>query len=409
MERQSFTETLASLLPKGWTIGETTPAHVGFIPGHRSMFTPDSPYGGLKDMLKARHGLESTIKQAEGRNLDATEQSAMRTARAAIGDLTAEIEKVQAKNTSGIFAHGEVSEPQRAAMLKPLLDYVKFGTPIQATDDKWHTDTTGNNAIIPTNILDLLRAYTSSDPFALAGATIYQTDNIEPLRKPVILPGADPATFNEGATSTDSAPASIDSFTFNGTKYSRLVKVSEEMLLSTDVDLANEITSELGASVARAFSSAITSAMMSAFYTNSDTFVANGADALECVLNLIAALPPRWDGPGVCFMGSRESLKVLRNVRASTSGTPLFEPATSTILSRKYVVNDDLDRLVFGNFTAGAFIRKSPYFLQRLVEAYASTGEVGFRATQWLDQHFLAEIAEADQPLYYASLETEGS
>ena len=71
----------------------------------------------------------------------------------------------------------------------------------------------GLAAAIPTEVLNSLAAYFRNDAFALAGATIYQTDNTTPLVKPLVSAGSDFDTFNEGQSATDSHPMEVDSFT----------------------------------------------------------------------------------------------------------------------------------------------------------------------------------------------------
>jgi len=268
----------------------------------------------------------------------------------------------------------------------------------------------GLAAAIPTAILDAMRSYFLNDPFRLAGSTIYNTENTDPLIKPIISAGSDADTFVEGQSATDSKPFQADSFTFGGTKYSRLVKVSEEALMNVAMDLPGEILAELAASVANTFSGAITTALTLALQSNSNCLVSFGADHYEAVLNLIAAVPPRFETDTNCFMGSRSMLKSIRNTRASGSGDPLFDPTTGLVMNRRFIVNDSLTRLVYGNWAAGSFVRKSPFFLQRLIEAYHTEGAVGFKATQYLDSKFLASVsAVTTQPLYFTHLDVAGS
>jgi HK97 family phage major capsid protein len=151
--------------------------------------------------------------------------------------------------------------------------------------------------------------------------------------------------------------------------------------------------------------------MEAAFHTNSATLVDSGSsDPYYSAIALIDAVPPRFAGPDNVFMGSRAMRTLLRNARASGSGQPLLNPVDDTILGHKYVINDNCTRLAYGNFAAGVFIRKTPFFLQVLLEAFTATGERGFKATQWLDQHFLAEkTAVTTQPLFYTHLDVAGS
>jgi HK97 family phage major capsid protein len=267
----------------------------------------------------------------------------------------------------------------------------------------------GLQTSVPVTILDPLRAYFAPDSFRQAGSTLYLTEDTAPLVKPIISAGVDPDAMAEGAQSTESHPFAADSFTFHGQKFSRLVKVSEEALMNVAMDLPTEILNELASSVVDGFTKTCTTALVAALQSNSSTYVDDGADAYDAILSLMAAVPLRFEDPSNCFMLSKADLKIIRNTR-STTGKPLFDAEGDTILGRRYVINPNLTRVVYGNWGAGAFIRKSPFFLMRLLELYSQQGEQGFRATQYLDQKFLASVSSVTvQPLYYTNLETEGS
>jgi HK97 family phage major capsid protein len=273
---------------------------------------------------------------------------------------------------------------------------------ITASDDALIIGSGGLSGTIPTSIMDRLSTYFQADPFQQAGATILQT----------ISAGAAPDAFSEGQSSTDSHPMAVDtSLVFGGTKYSRLVKCSEEALLNSSLNLPGEITAELAAAVANGFTAVNTTALITALHSNSATLVDAGSnDPYHSVLALINAVPPRFDDGTACFMGSRAMKLIISDARAEGTGAPLLNPVDNTILGKRFVVNDSLTRLVYGNWRAGAYVRKSPYFLQILLEAYAATGERGFKATQWVDSKFVASVSGVSvQPLYYTHLDTAGS
>ena len=284
------------------------------------------------------------------------------------------------------------------------------GQEIVATDSPLYIGSGGLSSTVPTSVIESLPTYFVLDSFARAGATVYQTEDTNPLTKPIISAGAAPSTYSEGTSSTDSNPFQVDSFTFHGTKYSRLVKASEESLMNSALDLPGEITSELSASVVNAFTAAISTALMVALDGNPAVFVDSGSNDPYYSLNaLINAVPPRFDTPQNAFMGSRASRLLISNAR-DNYGRPLFDPVTNTVLGKPYIVNDNLTRVVYGSWRDGCFVRKSPFFLQRLLEAYSDDGEQGFRATQWLDSKFLASVtAVTTQPLFFTHLETAGS
>ena len=86
---------------------------------------------------------------------------------------------------------------------------------------------------------------------------------------------------------------------------------------------------------------------------------------------------------------------------------PFFNPETNQIFGKTAVLNDNLTggQVVYGSWVDGAFVRKSPFILLRLQELYSAQGLIGFKATQFLDQHFLAELTGVTvQPLHYTIL-----
>jgi HK97 family phage major capsid protein len=304
-----------------------------------------------------------------------------------------------------------VLDPNMAERLIEDLSAFYRGQEITATDTPLQIGSGGLSSVIQTLVLAALPTYYNLDSFALAGSTNIPSENTTPLVLPVISAGAAPDAFSEGASSIDSHPFQVDSFTFHGQKYSREVKATEEALMNAALNLPGAITDELTAAVATGFTSVITTALVAALQSNSGTLVDSGSsDPYYSAVALIDSVPPRFANPQNCFMGSRAMRTILRNARASGSGQPLLNPVDDTILGRRFIINDNLTRLVYGNFSAGVWIRKSPFFLQILLEAYASSGERGFKATQWLDQHFLAEkTAVTTQPLFYTHLDVAGS
>jgi HK97 family phage major capsid protein len=329
---------------------------------------------------------------------------------------------------------GEGSSPEQswgfrpAAAVKPsapvsassVADLNRFGTEmqsymrggIQALSTPIHVGTGAGvesvGVTIPTTILNALAAYGNVDSFALAGARQIGTEDTNPLTLPVISSGAATSTFAEGASAVDSQPFNLDSFTFGGTKYSRLVKASEEALMNSAIDLSGTITDELANGVASTFTAAITTALLTALTGNANVLVAEGSnDIYKTLGSLLHAIPTRFAGPTNKWMLSRATLAKVKDLRADGSGVPLFDPVSGQIFARDVILNDSLSggQVVYGEWSAGAYVRKTPFRIQRLVEAFASTGEIGFKATQWLDSKFLASLAGVtNQPLFYTVL-----
>lgn len=261
---------------------------------------------------------------------------------------------------------------------------------------------------IPTSVLDAIAAYRNVDSFALAGARILQTPDTNALTLPVISSGPAASSFTEGQSATESAPFELDGFTLGGTKYSRLVKASEESLMNSSIPLAQTIVAELASGIAQTFTAAITTALLAALNDNASVLVAKGSnDTYTTLLSLLHSIPPRFAAPTNKWMVSRETLSLIKDARATSAGTPFFSAESGQIFGRDSVVNDSLTAgvVVFGDWQNGVVIRKSPFGLLRLNEAFASEGKVGFKGTQWLDQGFLCELSDvAVQPLYFTKL-----
>jgi HK97 family phage major capsid protein len=267
----------------------------------------------------------------------------------------------------------------------------------------------GLSMAIPVSVLNSTQTYIQNDAFQLAGATIIGTEDTNPLVKPIISAGDDPDTFVEGQSATESKPMDVEAFTFRGTKYARLTKVSEELLMNSALDLAPEILSELLASLANKFTKDATTALVTALQSNSDCFVGSGLDNYDAVLSLTLAVPPRFASPSNVFMLSRADLRRIKDSRDSQN-RPLFDATSNTLAGYGIVINDNLTRIVFGNWAAGAYLRKGPTILLRLNEAYHSTGDIGFKITGYVDSKFMASVSAVEaQPLFFTNIETAGS
>ena len=382
----------------------------------------------LNTAIAAKRGLNKTEQEQHDNNVAAIDalnkQIDLHEEGAVLGD---------PDTMSGPSPYGRVmasAEPswglRPAASVKPSasvsasVDLNRFGTEmqaymrggIQALSTPIHVGTGAGvesvGVTIPTSILNALAAYGNVDSFALAGARQIGTEDTNPLTLPVVSSGATASTFAEGASAVDSQPFNLDSFTFGGVKYSRLVKASEEALMNSAIDLSGTIVDELANGVASTFTAATTAALLTALTGNSNVLVAEGSnDIYKTLGSLLHAIPTRFVGPSNKWMLSRATLAKVKDVRAEGSGVPLFDPVANQIFGRDIVLNDSLSggQVIHGEWSAGAYVRKTPFRIQRLVEAFASTGEIGFKATQWLDSKFLASLAGVtNQPLFYTVL-----
>jgi HK97 family phage major capsid protein len=273
---------------------------------------------------------------------------------------------------------------------------------------------------VPVEVLPYLPSYYNLDSFALAGASQIYTPHTRPLVKPIISAGAADSAFAENAAPTTSQPFGLSSFTFGGTKYARLVLASYEALMNSELPLQGVILDELLASLATTLTTATTSQMYSALTTvgggSTPPLCVQGSSSIyQLMIELRHAVPPRFDLPTNKWMLSRATLAAIKNVRASTSGVPMFDANSNLIFGREFVINDNFDTVcgsgfvAYGDWADGAWQRKTPVMTRVFVEAYAASGEIGYRTQQWMDSHFLAELVGAPQaptfqPIYYTSL-----
>lgn len=396
----------------------------------------------MKELLTTRAQLEAQAAaildkaEAEKRALTSTENSQFDLALQKLKGVNTQISQRMAENLGGVVPANFGNDPseiipgaRHRAMrgasstdgLNPhvakqlseaLADFYRGREPM-ATDNPLIIGSGGLSGTVPVEVYSALPTYFAVDSFAQAGATIINSTDTVPLVLPIVGAGAAPGTYSETNTSTDSAPPAINTdLVLHGTKYSRLVKVTTEALMNSALDLPGQITAELFTSVANAFTAAITVGLETALEGNSQCLVDSGplTDPYSSLLALINAVPPRFDDGSACFMGSRSMRRSISDARAFGSGQPLLNPVDGTVLGKKFVVNDSCTRLLYGNFKGGVFIRKSPFFLQRLIEAYAASGEEGFRATQFVDSKYVASVHSVDvQPVYFTHLDGAGS
>lgn len=380
--------------------------------------------GGVFNVNDARHQRAELRDKAEGilkaaaksgKDLSAAQLEEVDGYSARVKELT---EKIEAHMLNAVFPEQNTNAPKHVQHTNVDTDrfYAELGAfmrgTITASDTPLYVGAGAGvesvGATVPTSVLGILPAYANVDSFGLAGSRIIQTEDTTPLVLPVVSGGAAPSKYNEGSSSTESQPFQMDSFTLGGAKYSRLVKVSEEALMNSAVPLQNAILDELATAVASGFTTTITASLVAKLAANSDVLVAQSTnDIYHTLLGVMHAVPPRFALPTNKWMCSRATIAKIKDARTAGSGVPFFNPETGQIFGKESVINDNLDsgEIVYGDWGSGAIIRKSPFFIQVLREQYSGEGKTGFRATQYLDQHFLAELtAVPNQPLAYSVL-----
>jgi HK97 family phage major capsid protein len=310
------------------------------------------------------------------------------------------------ERSTGRFNNQPAGNPELS--MKEITNFLRTGAVVPEISNSSPILESGNSgAAIPTTVLDsVLRAYQGLMPLTAAGATILNTPDGAPLVKPIITGGAAASTFSENdAVSTDDPPG-IYTLSFGASKYERLVKASLEALQDVAFDLSREIAAELMAGVAQSFESDATDSLVSDLDGNNHCLVGTAADDYTDILNLIFSVPPRFASDSNKFMLSRHKMASLLDVRASGgSEVPLLNATAKTILGYGFVLNDELDdRIIFGDFNAGVYLRRAPLIIQRLNELYQANDLIGFKAVLRADSQNLASLTDVTvQPLQILS------
>jgi HK97 family phage major capsid protein len=220
----------------------------------------------------------------------------------------------------------------------------------------------------------------------------------------------------------------LSGFTFGANKKSRQVIADYESLMSTEAPLQPMIIDELLVSIANALTKDATTALFNALTAPPNYTITGGlaplqiggssvtADVYGQLTGLRHGLVEGLEDNTNSFMLSRSTLAIIRNTRATTSGVPMFDPEQDLVLGRPYVVNEFFDSVcgagfvAYGNWNKGAWLRRTPIITRVLQELYWATNtSIGFVATTWGDNHFLAELVGAvnpptNQPLFYTVL-----
>jgi len=288
------------------------------------------------------------------------------------------------------------------------------------------------NFATPLEVLPFEKSYIQYAPFERAGSRVIPTSHMRDVNVPVIGAGAEPDAYAEAqgpaSGAAGSTPFALSGFTMKAYKKSRQVIADFESLMSTEYPLQPLILDELLAAIANAHTHTATTALYNALTAPPNVTLTGGvlpplqvggsgvqADVYGQMTALRHSLVDGLEDPSNCWMLSRNTLAIVRNTRASTSGVVMFDPESDTILGRPYVANEYFDSVcgagfvAYGNWNKGAFLRRTPLLTRVLQELYALNNQLGFLVSQWADNHFLAELVGATnppshQPIYYTIL-----
>jgi HK97 family phage major capsid protein len=238
-------------------------------------------------------------------------------------------------------------------------------------------------------------AYPTNAPFVEAGSTIFETEDAHQINVPIVSTGDDPATYSEGTGPTVAQDANVYIAKLGAHKRAFLTKISEEAAQDIGT-LESTVVTEGIRRVMRIVSNAATDALVTSL-TAAGALSYPGIDHLGTLLNAEAAIDVTWASMTNCWMMDLSSLATYRNTR-DLQDRPIFDPTAKTLLGYKVVINQRLrGRVLFGAFKPAVYIRQTPMAVQRLIELYTESGQIGIRFQRRADQAFFSDAATASQ------------
>ncbi|NJO07453.1 MAG: phage major capsid protein [Chloroflexaceae bacterium] len=208
----------------------------------------------------------------------------------------------------------------------------------------------------------------------------------------------------------------FNQITFTPFKYTRLAKVSDELLADSGIDV---VSSVLLPDFAQAFAAAENSAFATGTGSSQPQGVVTGATAgstatsgtfvADDIIKLYHALPAAYRQRAVWLVNDAIA-QIIRTFKETTTGNYLWQPGLQSgtpdrLLGRPVYTLNTMDNAVTANKNILLFGDLSFYWivdfgqeaLKRLEELYAATGQVGFRAYRRMDARVM--VGEAIQVL----------
>ena len=308
------------------------------------------------------------------------------------------------------------TQPTKAQQYAALDSFLRNPNGIQATDVPLQIQQSpvdaGLAASVPSEVVsEAVSLCGAVDLPSALGVRDFPRTSTNPLTVPFEISEATANARNESAATSESAPGGYDDVTLGGICYDSLVKVSVESLQNVAFNLAQSVTRTLALGQIVKQNAAFAAALKSAVQANDDCFVDifSGADDVHTALTrLIAGLDPLF-GNGVFLLNQSDFQKIQDGRPTDGDGHPLVSTDNGTILNKKYVLSNDVDRIYYGQWALGAYRSQSPLALQVLRELYSEKRQVGYKGYQFADFAFAAETAATKQPVVFGSLDVAGS
>lgn len=285
------------------------------------------------------------------------------------------------------------------AALKSFTRYLRSGVKAALQED---TLGEGGYLVPQAYSRELVQALGTMSVLRQAGARVLRIAGTNSMKVPVLNASSAAVLTLEESTFNEAEPT-FEQVEFKPYKYTRLAKVSDELLADSGVDI---VAGVLLPDFAQAFAKAENTAFATGTGTNQPQGVVTGATvvdtataatfAVDDILRLYHALPQIYHQQAVWLMNDAVA-QVIRSFKDST-GNSLWQPGLAEgtpdrLLGRPVYRLNTMSNLltagqkiiVFGDLSYYWIVDFGQETLKRLEELYAATGQVGFRAYRRVD------------------------
>ena len=342
-------------------------------------------------------------------------------------ELRAEFEQKLAESNRLKFASvnvntskGDAAKADKSKLLEDAyMDYIRTGAKeaFQSAAKATMNQTTDGQGgyLVPTKYSnDIVEPLNYGSVLRQAGAKVIPVEGTDSFRVPSLTNSTRAVVKAESAAYVAAEPA-VDEVEFTPWKLTKLVKVTEELMANSRIDVYGNI-------IAPDAANAFVLAENADFATGNGSATAQGitvgasvgvtaagtnAITADEIIDLHYSLAPQYRRNASWIM-SDATLKTIRKYRENgTTGAYLWQPALSsgepsTLLGRPVFVLPDMPTIatgvkpiVFGDmsFYWIADFNGGMPAVQRLNELYAGNGEIGFRWTKYVDANVMLSAA----------------
>lgn len=257
---------------------------------------------------------------------------------------------------------------------------------------------------------EIVKSVTEGSLLRLAGARVLSVSGTTSFKVPT-LTNTTRAVKTAEAASFDEAEPTLGEITFTPFKYTRLVKVSDELLVDSRINVINDI---IMPDVANAYVLAENEDFTTGDGSGDPSGVVTGASAgvtaaavaaitADEIIDLYHSLGYQYR-PKAKWMMSDAALKAVRKLKDSTNQY-LWSPGLAagqpdTLLGKPVIVNNNMAApaasavsVLFGDFSYYWIADFGNMEYARLNELYAASGQVGFRWFGRYDAHVMLSAA----------------